>query len=180
MTNYCEILRLRSLGLNKSQIADACGCSRTTVIKVLDLAAANGISYPLPESMSDKQLNETLFPSAASKTVYKMPDYEYVGHEMQKSGVTLNLLWLEYCEQCRNSGELPYQLTQFKKYYRDYIVKSSATMHIDHKIGEIMQVDWSGLISTARSKSICLKIIRSTYSGTENISSDGSRRSEQI
>ncbi|SDB60483.1 Homeodomain-like domain-containing protein [Ruminococcaceae bacterium FB2012] len=45
MTNYREILRLRSLGLNKSQIAAACGCSRTTVIKVLDLATANGISY---------------------------------------------------------------------------------------------------------------------------------------
>ena len=94
MTNYREILRLRSLGLNKSQIAAACGCSRTTVIKVLDLATANGISYPLPDGMSDKQLNETLFPSAVSKPVYKMPDYEYVGHEMQKSGVTLNLLWL--------------------------------------------------------------------------------------
>ncbi|MBQ3841212.1 MAG: IS21 family transposase [Ruminiclostridium sp.] len=144
MTNYREILRLHSLGLNKSQIAAACGCSRTTVIKVLDLAAANGISYPLPDIMSDKQLSETLFPSAVSKPVYKMPDYEYVEHEMQKSGVTLNLLWIEYCEQCRNNGELPYQLTQFKKYYRDYTAKHSATMHLEHKPGEIMQVDWAG------------------------------------
>ena len=53
-----------------------------------------------------------------------MPDYEYVSKEMRHSGVTLNLLWLEYCEQCRNNGELPYQLTQFKKYYRDYAVKA--------------------------------------------------------
>ena len=37
---------------------------------------------------------------------------------MQKSGVTLNLLWLEYFEQCRNNKELPYQLTQFKKYQK--------------------------------------------------------------
>ena len=37
-----------------------------------------------------------------------MPDYEYVSREMQKSGVTLNLLWLEYCEQCSNNGETPY------------------------------------------------------------------------
>ncbi len=33
MTNYREILRLDSLGLNKTQIADACDCSRTTVIR---------------------------------------------------------------------------------------------------------------------------------------------------
>ena len=144
MTNYREILRLSSLGLNKAQIAVACGCSRTTVIKVLNIAAERGLSYPLPDGMSDKQLAATLFPASAAKPEYKMPDYGYVAHEMQKSGVTLNLLWLEYCEQCRNNGELPYQLTQFKKYYRDYTVKNSATMHLEHKPGEIMQVDWAG------------------------------------
>lgn len=73
-----------------------------------------------------------------------MPDYEYVHREMQKSGVTLNLLWLEYCEACRTADELPYQLTQFKKYYRDYTAKTNATMHLNHKPGEIMQVDWAG------------------------------------
>ena len=56
MTNYREILRLSCLGLNKAQIAGACGCSRTTVIKVLNIAAAQGLSYPLPDGMSDKQL----------------------------------------------------------------------------------------------------------------------------
>ena len=144
MTNYREILRLNSLGLNKTQIAKVCGCSRTTVIKVLELAKANRLSYPLPEGMSDKQLAEVLFPESAAKPEYKMPDYEYVSREMQKSGVTLNLLWLEYCEQCSNNGETPYQLTQFKKYYRDYTLKNSATMHLNHKPGEIMQVDWAG------------------------------------
>ena len=45
MTNYREILRLDSLGLNKTQIAEACGCSRTTVSTVLRQAEANCISY---------------------------------------------------------------------------------------------------------------------------------------
>ena len=67
MTNYREILRLSSLGLNKAQIAGACGCSRTTVIKVLNIAAERGLSYPLPDGMSDKQLAEALFPASASK-----------------------------------------------------------------------------------------------------------------
>ena len=39
---------------------------------------------------------------------------------------------------------MPYQLTQFKKYYRDYAAKNSATMHLNHKPGEILQVDWAG------------------------------------
>ena len=39
---------------------------------------------------------------------YSMTDYEWVHKEMQKSGVTLSLLWVEYCERCRQNGELPY------------------------------------------------------------------------
>ena len=31
MTNYREILRLKNLGLNKTEIAHSCGCSRTAV-----------------------------------------------------------------------------------------------------------------------------------------------------
>ena len=38
MTNYREILRLSSLGFNKTQIAQSVGCSRTTVIQVLNIA----------------------------------------------------------------------------------------------------------------------------------------------
>ena len=144
MTNYREILRLSSLGLNKTQIAQSVGCSRTTVIQVLNIAEEKGISYPLPSDLSDRKLSELLFPSTKTKPQYKMPDYEYVGKELRKSGVTLNLLWLEYCEQCRNNGELPYQLTQFKKHYRDFAAKTSATMHLNHKPGEILQVDWAG------------------------------------
>lgn len=144
MTNYREILRLDSLGLNKTQISEASGYSRTTVIQVLRQAEANGIRYPVPEGMSDKELFEKLYPSKSGKPEYKMPDYEYVHKELQKSGVTLKLLWLEYCEQCRNSGEQPYQSTQFNKYYNDYVVKNDAVMHLNHKPGEIMQVDWAG------------------------------------
>ena len=63
MTNYREILRLHSLGLNKSQIAQSLSCSRTTVIQVLNIAEEKGISYPLPEDLSDRKLSELLFPT---------------------------------------------------------------------------------------------------------------------
>ena len=108
MTNYREILRLHSLGLNKTEIATSCQCARNTVTATLQRAANCGLQWPLPEAMSDKQLAEHLFPASASKPVYKMPDYAYVHKELQRSGVTLNLLWLEYCDQCRAAGEIPY------------------------------------------------------------------------
>ena len=144
MTNYREILRLHSLGLNKTEIASSCRCARNTVAATLQRAANCGLQWPLPEEMSDKQLSERLFPSNTSKPVYKMPDYAYVHKELQRSGITLNLLWLEYCDQCRAAGEIPYQSTQFNKYYADYLTKVNATMHLNHKPGEVMQVDWAG------------------------------------
>ena len=40
MTNYREILRLHSLGLNKTEIASSCQCARNTVAATLQRAVA--------------------------------------------------------------------------------------------------------------------------------------------
>ena len=45
MTNYKEIIRLHSLGLNKTRIAESCGCARSTVITALHKAEENGLSW---------------------------------------------------------------------------------------------------------------------------------------
>ena len=144
MTNYREILRLSSLGINHSRIADSTTISRPTVITILQRAAAQGLDWHAVEHLSDRELALRLFPQGEGKSVYKMPDYDLVHREMAKSGVTLQLLWFEYNDNCRDTGEQPYQYTQFKKYYRDYVVKTKATMHINRKPGEIMEVDWAG------------------------------------
>ena len=67
MTNYREILRLDSIGLNKTEIAASCGCSRNTVASTLKRAVECGLSWPLPMDMSDQQLAGILYPSAAGK-----------------------------------------------------------------------------------------------------------------
>jgi transposase len=93
--------------------------------------------------MNDARLQKLLRAGPVEGS-HKRPDYEHIHREMAKSGVTLSLLWSEYCESCRQSGELPFMYTQFCKYYRDYAVLHKATMHIDHKPGEQMEVDWAG------------------------------------
>lgn len=148
MTSYKEILRLYGLGIKNTQIASSCGCSRTTVISVLQRAKEQGLSSQSASEMSDKELSRLLFPAESTKPAYKMLDCEYLHREMAKSGVTLTLLWLEYCDQCRESGQIPYKSTQFYKYYSDYVRSTKATMHIYRKPGEIMEVDWAG--QTAR------------------------------
>ena len=94
--------------------------------------------------MDDQKLQVLLFPTQAQPSIRKHPDYQYVHKELAKSGVTLSLLWHEYCETCRLSQEIPYMYTQFSKMYRDHARKSNATMRIHHKPGEKLEVDWAG------------------------------------
>ena len=144
MTNYKEILRLKSLGLNHSQIAASIGISRQTTVTVLQKSETAGVTYQNIAGKTNPELAKILFPSDGGKPGYKIPDYEYIHREMAKSGMTLQLLWFEYCDECVGSGDIPYQLTQFRKYYRDFVVQTKATMHINRKPGELMEVDWSG------------------------------------
>ena len=113
MTNYKEILRLAALGIAKQDIAASCQCSRNTVRNVLNAAAERDISWLTARESSNEALRHLLFPGSSGKVEYRMPDYEYVHREMQKSGVTLSLLWGEYCEQCRANGDIPYQSEYF-------------------------------------------------------------------
>jgi len=147
MTNYREILRLTSLGINNKQIAESMGIARQTVITTLQRAVAQGMDWQGAESLSDRELAAKLFPQESGKPMFKMPDYDYVHGELSKPGVTQQLLWFEYCDRCRTTGEVPYQLTQFKKYYREYVVKNKATMHINRKPGELLEVDWAGQVA---------------------------------
>ena len=144
MTKYREILRLHSQGISQRGIAASCQCSRNTVSAVIKRADEYGISWPFQKEMSDGELQELMFPEKSLPTSRKVPDCEYIHKEMAKSGVTLSLLWNEYCEQCRLSNEIPLMYSQFCRYYRKYANTTKATMHIARKPGEQLEVDWAG------------------------------------
>jgi len=144
LTNYREILRLNSLRINHSQIAASVKCSRQTVISVLQKAKRKGIGFEDAKDMSDRDLANAINDGGIDRVQYRMPNYEYIHLELGRSGVTLSLLWVEYCEECRINGQIPYQSTQFNKYYNDFVRQTGATMHIERKPGESMEVDWAG------------------------------------
>ncbi len=85
-----------------------------------------------------------MFPSKGQQASRRLPDCAEIHKELAKSGVTLSLLWNEYCESCRLAGEIPLMYTQFCNHYRRFAVVTKATMHIDRKPGEQMEVDWAG------------------------------------
>lgn len=75
---------------------------------------------------------------------YVMPDYKQLSKELAKPGVTMQLLWEEYAQECRLNNKIYYKLTQFKKHFNDYLYKNSFSHVLHHKAGEQVQVDWTG------------------------------------
>ena len=145
MTKYREILRLKSLNLSQQNIAHSCNVSKKTVNRVLKRAEELGISWPLDENDTDAVLAEKFFPSAKQTTSTKrMPDYDYIRKELLRNGVTKKLLWTEYMEDCRANGDEPLMYSQFCYHIQQDEQKRRATMHINRKPGEQVEVDWAG------------------------------------
>ena len=150
MTRFREILRLNSLGLSGRSIAGSASCSRNTVAEVLVRAKKLGLEWPLPMDVTDGELKKMLFPEKEKPASARIPDCEHIHKELAKPGVTLTLLWDEYCRQCKESGEIPYQYSQYSKFYNRFATLSKATMHINRKPGERMETDWAGQTATIK------------------------------
>ncbi len=144
MTKYREILRLKGLGFSERNIALSVPCSRNTVSKVLKCAKERGISWPLSDSTTDGDLEKLLSPSAPAVTSKRMPDFAYIRKELLKNGVSKKLLWTEYMEDCRQAGDEPLMYSHFCYYIQQDENKRRATMHINRKPAEQVEVDWAG------------------------------------
>ena len=145
MTSYREILRLAASGYSKSSIAKSVSCSRNTVTTVLDRAKELKLEWPLAPDLSDQELGKRLYPSKIpGGSDRKMPDAEYVRKELLKNGVSKKLLWTEYLEECRLTGEKPLMYSQYCWYLQEAEMKRRASMHIPRKPGEQVEVDWAG------------------------------------
>ncbi len=139
-----EVLRLRfGLGLSERQIAGAVNIGSSTVNDYLARAVAAGVTWPLPVGMDDAELNRRLFvrnpPIAASTRA--VPDWKAIRKELSKKEVTRQLLWEEY----RTQEPDGYSYTRFCELYAEWAAQLDPTMRMDHKAGERIFVDYTGL-----------------------------------
>ena len=144
MINYREMLRLKSQGLSNLSIASSLCCSRNTVSEVIKLAERHNVGWPIPEALTNDDIGQLFYPNRVSNEGRKLPDFEYIHSELAKPGVTLSLLWAEYCAKCELEHTIPYQHTQFNEKYRAFASAKKATLRIKRKPGELLEVDWVG------------------------------------
>ena len=101
------------------QIAQSCRIAHGTVANYLLRAEHAGLTWPLPEHLSDSALENLLFAKGVFHGKHSSraePEWEKVHLELKKKGVTLYLLWDEY----RQSHENSLGYSSFTDRYRAY------------------------------------------------------------
>lgn len=126
MIDYREIIRLKSLKFSNVAIANSLCCSRNTVSEVLKLAGSHSLEWPVPDTLTNNDIEHLFYPDRGTNEGRRLPDYEYVYNELAKPGVTLSLLWAEYCAKCEAEHTIPYQHTQFNEKYHAYAASKKA------------------------------------------------------
>ena len=112
MTNYRKILEMHAQGYSQRSIEASVRSSHQTVKVVLDRAQELNMTWPIDSDVTNEMLDELFYGSrSSSAAVYAAIDFEYIHRELSKKGVTLTLLWQEYCETAYTNGEKPYMST---------------------------------------------------------------------
>lgn len=138
-----EILRLVLVaGLKDREIAQNCSVSHMTVNYYRTTIIKHGLSFSQISQMGDTDLEKILKSKKGRKKQISRPQpaFPLIHRELQKKGVTLQLLWEEYKEKNPDG----YGRTQFCDLYKTWNQKLDLTMRQSHKAGEKMFVDYSG------------------------------------
>lgn len=144
MRNIREVLRLKfEAGLGRNSIARSVRIAQGTVSEYIGRAELAGLEWPLPEGLSDAQLEALLFPpTLPSKQPRPCPDWPLIRAGLTRKGVTLELLWKEY----RAVHEDGYGYSQFCQRYRRWRDEAGGdlVMRQTHIAGEKLFVDYAG------------------------------------
>lgn len=165
-----EVLRLKYM-LNKSQreIKRICGIGKTTVQEYLRRANAAGLKWPLPEDMTEDELEKKLFPKESGHSGGKAPiPYQYIYEELRRPNVTLSVLWEEYK---RNNPD-GYQYSWFSEQVSKYRRSVNYSMRQEHNAGEKSFVDFGSgidIVDRANGKLISTKIFVFVWGASKKI-----------
>ena len=140
-----QILRLKQEGLSISAIMLATGVSRPTIRKYLNRMSDAGIDNGRTRFADDRALADKIYnnDTTAIKGVrYELllEHFKYAETEVCKTGVTRQLLWTEYKDQNPDG----YNYSQYCFHFNEFLKKKEVVMHLDHRAGETIMIDFAG------------------------------------
>jgi len=144
MSKIRKILKMYSQQRPVMTIAAQADASRNTVKKYLAAFKASGFTFDEINSLSDKELEEffgqhrEMPPNARMLSMLRC--FPHVDKELKRTGVNRYMLWEAY----RKEFPEGYQYSQFCFYYNQWKARVNPTMHMDHKAGDKLYVDFAG------------------------------------
>lgn len=143
MRQVREVLRLGFCGVSKHEIARRTGLAASTVRETIERFKASGLDWPLPDTVTDGDLEARLYKNAGTKQGHRRhpePDWAAIHRELWRKHVTLSILWEEYIEQHPDG----YRYSRFCDLYRGWEGRLSVTMRQTHAGGDKLFVDYAG------------------------------------
>ena len=150
MRKLKDALRLKfEGGLSHQQIATALGLSKGVVTKYVGLAVAAGLDAASLAALDEASLERRLLASPRPSETYAQADYGRIHQELGRKGVTLMLLWEEYCAQTSDEHSAtnrikPWRYSQFCENYRQFARRLKRSMRQVHRAGEKLFIDYAG------------------------------------
>lgn len=149
MRKVFDILRLAyEGGRSQREIAGSLALSQSSVSLCLSRFRASGLTWPVPPDCDEATLDRRLFarPQLPDTESRPLPEWATVHRELKRTGVTLQLLWVEY--QLAHEGTPArarcYQYTQFCALYQAWTGRLEPVLRQEHKAGERTFVDYAG------------------------------------
>jgi len=144
MSKIRQILRMYSQGRSKLSIAAQSGVSRNTAKKYFAAFDASGCTFEEINALNDKEL-EDFFGNGHERPPDKrmlalQRCFPQVDKELKRTGMNRRILWEAYRKEFPDG----FQYTQFCFYYNQWKARVNPTMHLDHKAGDKLYVDFAG------------------------------------
>jgi transposase len=101
MRHVRDVIRMKAAGMPSREIARRVGAAPSTVRLTIRRFEAAGLTWPLPDDVTDAVLEARLFAGAGcgsrqGQRRLAEPDWAAVHRELKRKHVTLSILWEEY------------------------------------------------------------------------------------
>ena len=144
MNKIRQVLRMHTQGKSKQLISQQTGVARNTVSKYLQQFHHLHLTGDEINQLNDHDLNKLFSNETLVLPTQREKDLQFffpkVEREIKRPGVTLLMMWELYIKE-HPSG---YAKTQFYHHYSKWVKKTSPLMHMMHKAGDKMYVDFAG------------------------------------
>ena len=144
MEKIREILRLKEqCKLSERAISRALNVSRPVIKDYLSKLTKASLDYSQAKQCSDDELLEAIKGNhglLSKRHEVLRQKFDYFAKELKRPGVTIERLWQEY----RAENPRGYSYSQFCYHFQLWRSTSELTMHIEHKAGDKMFVDFTG------------------------------------